>query len=41
MCTQIFKMDWVMMSILILALLAAILYKFVVVIEKKFMKWRE
>lgn len=39
--SQIFKLDWVMMSVLILALLAAILYKFIVILEHNFLKWRE
>jgi NitT/TauT family transport system permease protein len=39
--SQIFKLDWVMMSILILAVLAAFLYQGVVLLEKHFMKWRE
>lgn len=39
--SQIFKLDWVMMSVLILAVLAAILYKLIVILEHKFLKWRE
>lgn len=39
--SQIFKLDWVMMSVLILAILAAILYKLIVILEHKFLKWRE
>lgn len=39
--SQIFKLDWVMMSVLILALLAAILYKFIIILERNFLKWRE
>lgn len=34
--SQIFKMDWVMLSILILCALAGIMYQLVVLIEKKF-----
>ena len=34
--SQIFKMDWVMLSILILCILAGFLYQLVVFIEKKF-----
>ncbi len=33
--SQIFKMDWVMMSVTILCLLAALMYRFVVVLEKR------
>jgi len=33
---HIFKMDWVMMSILILCALAGLMYRLVVFIEKKF-----
>ncbi len=39
--SQIFKMDWVMMSVLILAVLAAILYQLIVLLERKFLTWRE
>lgn len=39
--SQIFKLDWVMTSVIILAILAAILYKFIVIAEHKFLKWRE
>lgn len=39
--SQIFKLDWVMMSVLVLAILAALLYQLIVVLEKKFLKWRE
>lgn len=39
--SQIFKLDWVMMSVIILAILAAILYKFIVILEHNFFKWRE
>lgn len=39
--SQIFKLDWVMMSVLILAILAAILYKFIIILEHNFLKWRE
>lgn len=39
--SQIFKLDWVMLSIVILALLAALLYKVVLILEKRFLKWRE
>ena len=39
--SQIFKLDWVMMSILILGIVAALLYQSIVWLEKKFFKWRE
>ncbi|NLP45978.1 MAG: ABC transporter permease [Epulopiscium sp.] len=39
--SQIFKLDWVMMSILILGIVAALLYQSIVWIEKRFLKWRE
>lgn len=37
--SQIFKMDWVMLSILILCFLAALLYQIIVMIEKRFNNW--
>lgn len=39
--SQIFKLDWVMLSVIILAVLAALMYQLIVLLEKKFMKWRE
>lgn len=39
--SQIFKLDWVMLSVIILAILAALMYQLIVLLEKKFMKWRE
>lgn len=39
--SQIFKLDWVMLSIVILGVLAALLYKCVLMLEKRFLKWRE
>lgn len=39
--SQIFKLDWVMLSVMILAILAAILYQCIIWLEKKFLKWRE
>lgn len=39
--SQIFKLDWVMLSVVILAVLAAFMYKVIVLLEKKIMKWRE
>ncbi|WP_130806399.1 ABC transporter permease [Senegalia massiliensis] len=38
---QIFKLDLVMMSVMILAILAAVMYQGVALIEKKYMKWRQ
>lgn len=38
---QVFKLDLVMMSVLVLAILAAIMYQGVAIIEKKFMKWKQ
>lgn len=39
--SQVFKLDWVMLSVIILAILAALMYQCIVLLEKKFMKWRE
>lgn len=39
--SQVFKLDWVMLSVIILAVLAAVMYQFIVMLERKFMKWRE
>ncbi|HOQ17712.1 MAG TPA: ABC transporter permease [Defluviitaleaceae bacterium] len=39
--SQIFKLDWVMLSIVVLAFLAALLYKMVLILERRFLKWRE
>lgn len=39
--SQIFKMDWVMLSVIILCLLAALLYRVIVILENKFLKWGE
>lgn len=39
--SQIFKLDWVMLSVIILAVLAALMYQLIVILEKKFLKWRE
>ena len=38
--SQIFKLDWVMLSVLLLAIMAAIMYQLIVFLEKKFLKWR-
>lgn len=38
---QIFKLDWVMLSVIILAVLAAAMYEGISLLEKKFMKWQE
>lgn len=38
--SQIFKLDWVMLSVILLAIMAAIMYQLIVLLEKKFLKWR-
>lgn len=38
---QVFKLDLVMMSVMILAVLAALMYQGVALIEKRYMKWRQ
>ena len=38
---QVFKLDLVMMSVFILALISALMYKGIAMIEDKFMKWQE
>lgn len=38
---QVFKLDLVMMSIMILAVIAAIMYQGIAFLEAKFMKWRQ
>ena len=37
---QVFKLDLVMMSVIILAILTAIMYKAMTILEKRFIKWR-
>jgi len=39
--SQIFKLDWVMLSVLILAVLAALLYQSIALLERYFIKWKE
>lgn len=39
--SQIFKLDWVMLSVVVLAIMAALMYKSIVFLEKKILKWRE
>ena len=40
--SQVFKLDWVMLSVLILALMAALMYKCVAGLEKRFtQRWKE
>lgn len=39
--SQIFRMDWVMMSIIILCVMAAVLYQLVLRLEKKFADWMQ
>lgn len=36
---QVFKLDWVMMSVIILAILAAVMYQAIALLEKRFTKW--
>ncbi|MGN0135093.1 MAG: hypothetical protein ACI4AO_10250 [Anaerotignum sp.] len=38
-CAQLFKLDWVMMSVIILAILAAVMYQAIALLEKRFSKW--
>ncbi len=38
--SQIFKLDWVMLSVILLAIMAAIMYQLIVLLEKKFLTWR-
>ena len=38
---QVFKLDLVMMSVFILALISALMYKLIAILENKFMKWQE
>lgn len=38
--SQVFKLDWVMLSVIILAIMAALMYKGIVLLEKKFLKWQ-
>lgn len=37
---QIFKLDWVMLSVIILAILAAAMYEGISLLEKMFLKWQ-
>lgn len=36
---QIFKLDWVMLSVIILAILAAVMYQAISLLERRFTKW--
>ncbi len=38
---QVFQLDLVMMSIIILAILTTFMYKIIAIVENKFMKWRQ
>lgn len=38
---QIFKLDWVMLSVIILAILAALMYEAIALLEKKCLKWQQ
>lgn len=37
---QVFKLDWVMLSVIILAVLAAVMYQAIAILEKRFIKWQ-
>lgn len=39
--SQVFKMDLVMLSVIILAILASIMYKIISVFEKKYLNWKK
>ena len=39
--SQIFKLDWVMLSVIILGFLSALLYKLIIILEKRISKWWE
>ncbi len=39
--SQVFKLDWVMLSVVILAVLAALMYQGIAWIEKKCLKWQQ
>jgi len=38
---QIFKLDWVMLSVIILAILAALMYEGIALLERKCLKWQQ
>lgn len=38
---QVFKLDLVMMSVLILAIISAVMYHLIAILENKFMKWQQ
>ena len=38
---QVFKLDLVMMSVLILAIISAVMYQLIAILENKFMKWQQ
>ncbi len=39
--SQIFKLDWVMLSVIILAIMAALMYEGIAFLEKKCLKWQQ
>ncbi|MCQ4937083.1 ABC transporter permease [Anaerotignum propionicum] len=39
--SQIFKLDWVMLSVIILAILAALMYEGIALLERKCLKWQQ
>lgn len=38
--SQVFKLDWVMMSVILLGIMAGIMYQFIAFIEKKYQSWK-
>ncbi|NLV76708.1 MAG: ABC transporter permease, partial [Tissierellia bacterium] len=38
---QVFKLDLVMMSVFILAIISALMYKGISLLEDKYMKWQD
>lgn len=38
---QVFKLDLVMMSVFILAIISAFMYQIIAILENKFMKWQQ
>lgn len=39
--SQIFKLDWVMLSVIVLAIMAALMYEGIAFLEKKCLKWQQ
>lgn len=38
--SQVFKLDWVMLSVILLGIMAGVMYQFISFIEKKYQSWR-